>query len=103
MNVRFAWLSTQGKVRSSNEDYLVCWESKDPLVREKQGGLALLADGVGGSDFGGLASKVAVEEALRVFQESPPVTDPSALLRKMFSEACAKVYETSIREKEGRS
>ena len=46
MRLRYARLSTTGPVRPINEDYLDFWESPDPLTREKQGSVALLADGV---------------------------------------------------------
>ena len=85
MRLRYARLTTAGPVREINEDYLDFWESEDPLVREKQGSVALLADGVGGLDRGEVASRMAVEEALQVFRDTPPGTDPQATLRRMFS------------------
>jgi serine/threonine protein phosphatase PrpC len=48
MRLRYARLSTTGPVRPINEDWLDFWESPDPLTREKQGSVAILADGVGG-------------------------------------------------------
>ena len=45
MRLRYARLSTLGPVRPVNEDWLDFWESPDPLTREKQGSVALLADG----------------------------------------------------------
>ncbi len=68
MRLRYARLSTTGPVRAINEDWLDFWESPDPLVREQQGSVALLADGVGGYERGEVASRLAVDEALQEFQ-----------------------------------
>ncbi len=101
MRIRYARFTTTGPVRSVNQDWLDFWEDKDPLIRDKQGSLALLADGVGGLAHGDMASKMAVEEALKVFQETPPETAPSTTLRLMFARACSKVHDTSLAQKLG--
>ena len=48
-----------------------------PPEREKQGSVALLADGVGGYEHGEVASRLAVDEALRDFKEGPPTRSPT--------------------------
>ena len=68
--------STAGPVRPVNEDWLDFWESDDPLVREEQGSVALLADGVGGYELGEVASRLAVDEALQEFKTAPIETKP---------------------------
>jgi serine/threonine protein phosphatase PrpC len=103
MRLRYARLTTAGPIREINEDFLDFWESDDPLVREKQGSVALLADGVGGLDRGEVASRLAVEEALRVFRATPPGAEPSETLKRMFSTACAKIHDTALEAKSGRS
>jgi serine/threonine-protein kinase len=102
MRLRYARLTTTGPVRPHNEDWLDFWESPDPLIREKQGSVALLADGVGGQDNGEVASKLAVDEAIRVFQEAPPDTKAYELLRQMFATACARVHDTALVQFKGR-
>jgi serine/threonine-protein kinase len=102
MRLRYARLSTAGPVRPVNEDSLDFWESPDPLTREKQGGVALLADGVGGYEHGEVASRLAVETALKEFQSAPGTTKPYTLLRRMFTAACSGVHEHSLAEHEGR-
>jgi serine/threonine protein phosphatase PrpC len=102
MNIRYARFTTAG-VRPGNEDYLDYWESPDPLVREGQGRIGLLADGVGGTEHGELASRLAVEEGIRVFRESSPGDEPAAILRRIFTAACIKVFDTSRKEQAGRS
>jgi serine/threonine-protein kinase len=93
MRLRYARLSTTGPVRAVNEDALDFWESPDPLVRERQGSVALLADGVGGYERGEVASRLAIDEALAEFQAADPEAKPYDLLRRMFARAAAGVYE----------
>jgi serine/threonine-protein kinase len=102
MRLRYARLSTTGPVRPINEDWLDFWESPDPLTREKQGSVALIADGVGGYDKGEVASRLAVETAMREFQSAPGDTKPYTLLRRMFSVACAQVHDKSVTDHGGR-
>jgi len=102
MRLRYARLTTTGPVRPHNEDWLDFWESPDPLVREKQGSIALLADGVGGQENGEVASKLAIDEAIRVFQEAPQDTKAYELLRQMFATACARVHDTGLVQFKGR-
>ena len=56
--------------RPVNEDWLDFWESPDPLTREKQGSVAVLADGVGGYENGEVASRPAVDAAIKDFQSA---------------------------------
>jgi serine/threonine-protein kinase len=102
MRLRYARLTSTGPVRPINEDWLDFWESPDPLAREKQGSVAIIADGVGGFDHGEVASRLAVETALQEFQEAPVDTKPYALLRRMFSSACSKVHERAVAARNGR-
>jgi len=103
MRLRYARLSTPGPVRPVNEDWLDFWESPDPLERERQGGVALLADGVGGFENGEVASRLAVEAALREFQKAPSDTKPYVLLRRMFATACTEVHEKAATEYQGQA
>jgi serine/threonine protein phosphatase PrpC len=96
MRLRYARLSTTGPVRPINEDWLDFWESPDPLTREKQGSVALLADGVGGYEHGEVASRLAVDTAMREFQAAPGDTKPYTLLRRMFAAACTAVHEEKV-------
>lgn len=102
MRLRYAKLSTTGPVRPINEDWIDFWEPPDPLAREKQGSVALLADGVGGYDHGEVASRLAVEEALKVFQTAPPETAPYEVLRRMFATACTRVHDEGRVKNKGR-
>ena len=101
MRLRYARLSTTGPVRPVNEDWLDFWESPDPLTREKQGSVALLADGVGGYENGEVASRLAVDTAMKEFQAAPGDTKPYTLLRRMFSAACSAVHEGRVAGHQG--
>ncbi len=101
MRLRYARLTTTGPVRPINEDYLDFWESPDPLTREKQGSVAILADGVGGYEHGEVASRLAVETALAEFQSAPGDTKAYTLLRRMFAGACTQVHEKAISAHKG--
>src|SRR5271163_4344832 len=82
MRLRYAKLSSIGPVRPVNEDWMDFWESPDPLTRDKQGSVAIIADGVGGFDHGEVASRLAVDTALQEFQSTPGDVKPYALLRR---------------------
>jgi serine/threonine protein phosphatase PrpC len=103
MRLRYARLTTAGPVREINEDFLDFWEAEDPLVRDKQGSVALLADGVGGLDRGEVASRLAVEEALRVFRAATPGAEPAETLKNMFAKACLKIHDTALEANPGRA
>ena len=64
MDVEFAQLSDRGKVREGNEDYLGYVQPASPAEVRTRGWLFVLADGVGGHDFGEVASHTAVESVL---------------------------------------
>jgi serine/threonine protein phosphatase PrpC len=102
MRLRYARISTPGPVRPVNEDWIDFWESSDPLVREAQGSVGLLADGIGGYEHGEVASRLAVDEALAEFKEAPADTKPYELLRRMFARACASVYEKAVQDNGGK-
>jgi serine/threonine-protein kinase len=101
MRLRYAKISTTGPVRAINEDWLDFWEAPDPLIREQQGSVGLLADGVGGYERGEIASRLAVDEALAEFKEAPADTKPYELLRRMFNRACMAVHDKSVTDFHG--
>ena len=95
MKVKCHQLSSAGTVRDHNEDYQLFWEPDNFELRQKTGSLAVLADGVGGESNGDIASRLAAETALSVFQEAKPGTAPTALVRNMFDAAAAKVFQAA--------
>jgi serine/threonine protein phosphatase PrpC len=100
MKVTYAQLSSTGPVRRNNEDWLGFWEPSDEQEYRARGAIAALADGVGGQGEGEVASRLAVETALRRFQGIKPGTVPRQALWQMFSEANTAVYDRSMFDRE---
>ncbi len=95
LDVEFAALSDNGKLRDHNEDYLGHVVPADPQQARSHGWLFALADGVGGHSHGEVASLTAVTKLKAGFQ-SAPVSEPlSALVARLAREANVEVYETA--------
>ena len=69
LELEFAQLSDLRRVREHNEDYLGHVVPDSPARARTHGWLFALADGVGGSDDGEVASRLAVETLLAGFRE----------------------------------
>jgi serine/threonine protein phosphatase PrpC len=95
MEVTYSERSVQGPVRPNNEDLTSFLQPELIEERRTRGVVALLADGVGGEERGELASRLAVEAALRAFGEAAPDTAPATLLGRMFNAANLAVYEAA--------
>ncbi len=70
MRLKYAELSVTGPC-PSNQDFIGFWQTPDSNTEEHLA-IALMADGVGSLGAGDIASRLAVETGLRVFQESSP-------------------------------
>jgi serine/threonine protein phosphatase PrpC len=95
MKVKCHQISSAGVVRDHNEDFLLFWEPDEFERRQKTGSLAVLADGVGGESNGDVASRLAAETALEVFKEAKPEAAPSDLVRGIFDNAAARVFQAT--------
>jgi serine/threonine protein phosphatase PrpC len=93
MDVEFAQLSDRGKVREGNEDCLGHVQPASPADVRARGWLFALADGVGGHDFGEVASHTAVESVLAGFREAAPGEPHTSLLPNLVQAANARVVE----------
>jgi protein phosphatase len=62
--------------RSQNEDSHGCWVSEDPAERERRGVLMVVADGMGGSQAGEIASRLAVQTVIQNYRDG---TSPDPL------------------------
>ena len=100
MKLTYAQLSSVGPVRSNNEDWVGFWEPDDEQEYLTRGAVAAIADGVGGLGRGEVASRLAVETAIRRFLEVKPGTLPRQSLFKMFTAANTAVYDRSMSEHE---
>jgi len=72
------------------------WESEDEQEKELRGGIALLADGVGGHGDGEIASRLAVTTALNIFRSAEAATTTNQMLRRLFNEANLAVYDAGM-------
>lgn len=70
LDVEFAQLSDVGKQREHNEDYLGHVAPSSPAHARTHGWLFVLADGVGGTQKGEVASRAAVEHVTAGFREA---------------------------------
>ena len=89
-----AWGKTDiGLKRDSNQD---------SILVDKDLGLFIIADGMGGHKGGEVASAIAVETLYEIvndqFQKGDSVS-PSALLSQAYEEASARIYHTSSFER----
>jgi serine/threonine-protein kinase len=96
VKITYAELSCTGPVRPHNEDFVLYWEPESEQGRQSRGAVSLLADGVGGQGYGEVASRLAVETALRVFQEADPSTTDNQMLWRMFNAANLAVYDAGM-------
>ncbi len=94
LQVEFAQISDPGKQRDHNEDYLGHVAPVSPARARTHGWLFVLADGVGGSEKGEVASRAAVEYLTTGFREAAASEGLSALLMRLAQEANVKIYET---------
>ena len=95
MQVEFAELSDVGRVRPHNEDCLGHVEPSTSEDARSLGWLFVLADGVGGGDFGEIASRTAVESALKGFREASPGEPNANLLPSLIRRANTRVLEAA--------
>jgi serine/threonine-protein kinase len=102
MELIYAELSSPGPARENNEDYVGFWQPQTLEEKRSHGAVAVLADGVGGMDRGEVASRLAVETALKAFREAPEGKTPQQLLTLMFNEANLAVYDKAM-ENNGKS
>ena len=96
MDVTYAQWTGQGPVRGNNEDYLGFFLPEKEEERNDRGGVAIIADGVGGQGNGEVASRLAVETALRWFKEAKAGSTLNGLLWQMINHANLTVYDASM-------
>lgn len=95
MDLEFAQLSDVGRVRPGNEDYLGYAQPSSPEEARARGWLFVLADGVGGTDLGEVASKTAVESVVAGFREAARGEPHSSLLAALIRKANTRVLEAA--------
>lgn len=90
LDVEFCHLSDIGRVRQNNEDFFGHAESTVP----ERGWLFAVADGVGGQQYGEVASKIAIETLIAGYEAAAAGEQHSPLLQRLVQAANIKVYET---------
>jgi serine/threonine-protein kinase len=97
VRLTYAEVSSVGPVRPHNEDFLRFWEPAEEREQTTRGAIALIADGLGGHGDGEVASRLAVETALRIFCDTDPGTTDNQLLSRIFKAANLAVYDEGMR------
>ncbi len=98
MELIYSELSSPGPARENNEDYVGFWQPQSLEEKRRLGAVAVLADGVGGMNHGEVASRLAVETALKTFREIPGELTPQQLLTQMFNAANLAVYDKGMED-----
>jgi serine/threonine protein phosphatase PrpC len=103
MKIIFAQQSSMGPARDNNEDYLAFFQPEEedkPEEDRRRFSVAILADGVGGHARGEVASRLAVESALKQFQESKQETAANQMIWRMFTSANQDVFDAGTQSGE---
>jgi serine/threonine-protein kinase len=98
MELTYAELSSPGPARENNEDFVGSYQPERLEEKRGRGAAAVLADGVGGLHHGEVASRLAVETALKTFREAPEGQSPQQLLTQMFNTANLAVYDKGMED-----
>lgn len=94
--LEIASLSDVGCQRTNNEDSYDYWEPEDNAAFERLGRVAVVADGMGGSEGGQYASRIAVQAVVETYSEAGSEEDPQQRLIRAFSEANARVQQNAL-------
>lgn len=96
LEIDFGQATHPGTVRTNNEDCVGCFEPKSRQEARSRGWLFVLADGVGGSDLGEVASAKAVQVVCRGFAEAQENTSLLGLLPRLIQHANAAVHDEGL-------
>ncbi|MBI1799899.1 MAG: Stp1/IreP family PP2C-type Ser/Thr phosphatase [Candidatus Eisenbacteria bacterium] len=93
MTLRIAAATDVGLRRDHNEDFHAFWSPADPTERERRGELMVVADGMGGSVAGEVASRAAVEAVVHHYRDRAEA--PQLALQRALEAAHRTVYRMS--------
>lgn len=102
LEIEFGQATHPGKVRTNNEDCTGYYEPRSRQEARARGWFFALADGVGGADFGEIASAKAIQVVCEGFSESQENTSLPALLPRLIQHANAAVHDEGL-QRERRS
>ncbi len=86
-------LSDVGRKRGNNEDYAGFFEPQDARTYRESGALYVVADGLGGHEFGERASQYAVKTLLREYYQAPPSVPPGTRLRTIIEKINRDLFQ----------
>jgi len=90
--VDVAGLTDIGCKRENNEDCFAYWEPEEDTAFKRLGRLAIVADGMGGTEGGQFASRISVESVRDVYSALPE-EEPQQRLLMAFSKANEQVQQ----------
>jgi PPM family protein phosphatase len=96
LDAQFGQASDFGKVRTNNEDAMGFFIPVSRQQARSHGYLFAVADGVGGTDLGEVASKTALEVLVEGFDKAPAGTMLIGLLPRLIQQANAAVHDCSL-------
>jgi len=88
--------TSPGTVRTVNEDAHGFWQPETIEEKRTRGAIAVLADGVGGQGHGEIASRLAVDEILKVFREAKDGADATQLVTHAVNAANLAIYDKNV-------
>lgn len=104
LDLDFGRATNAGKIRTNNEDATGWYAPINRQEARARGWFFALADGVGGTDLGEVASAKAIEVLRQGFQESPENTSLLSLLPRLIQHANAAVHDEGLSsERRGRT
>ena len=92
---RVAAATDVGLKRSNNEDAYAAWPSPDAAASDEA--LIVVCDGMGGSNAGEIASRIAVQTVMESFK-SQLTEEPDRALEQAVRRANEEVWQQSVRE-----
>jgi protein phosphatase len=99
LDVTFGQATDPGRVRTGNEDSMGVFAPISPMQTRSHGWLFVVADGVGGMDYGEVASLRAVETLITGFSQAQSNLSPQSLLSQLIQQANAAVYNEASHPK----
>jgi protein phosphatase len=103
LDVQYAQVSDFGKVRTNNEDAMGSFIPASRRQARSHGYIFAVADGVGGMDFGEVASATAVKSLIEEFPKAQAGTMLTVLMPRLVERANSAVHEISLKpEYQGR-
>jgi protein phosphatase len=103
LDIQFGQASDFGKIRTNNEDAMASFVPSSRRQGRSHGFLFAVADGVGGMDFGEVASATAVKVMTEQFAQASAGAMLNSLMPRLVEQANSAVHDCTLRpEYEGR-